>query len=208
MMKKSILLLILFPVLFSCTKDGDTVLPNSKRVMVYDNFDSLNPNKWTSLAQVGTKRWTLGSYSGDGYAVFNAYGSGQQNNVSWLIYNPVDKTDPQNIKYMPLDMDAQTGEVLTFQTAQAYLRSTGNYVEVFASSDFDGINFQNATWQKLPATIVNQDTKKFTYVNSGNVDLSKFTGKLYIAFKAVGGDNGAKDTATYQLDNFRISCDQ
>jgi len=203
-MKRFIILLFSVPFFMGCSQD--TALPVSKKVIVYDNFDNLDPAVWTSIAQVGTKKWGLASYSGNGYAQFNPYGSGQPSNVAWLIYNPVLKDDLGNIiGYQGIDMDAQSGEVLTFQTAQAYLKSVSNTLEVFASTDFDGVNFQNATWEKLPANIVTQGTK-FAFVNSGDVDLSKYKGKLFIAFKAVG--DGSNNSATFQIDNFRISCDQ
>lgn len=203
-MKRLFILLLSVPFFVGCSKDGDTTLPDTKKVLVYDNFDNLDPNVWTSLAQVGTKKWALSSYSGNGYAQFNPYGSGQPSNVAWLIYNP-SITDNGVTTYTGIDMDKQTGEVLTFQTAQAYLKNIGNTLEVFASTDFDGINFQTATWEKLPANIVTQGTK-YAFVNSGNVDLSKYKGKLFIAFKAVG--DGSNNSATFQIDNFRISCDQ
>lgn len=49
-----------------------------------DNTD-LNVEGWLNYAEDGSELWTEQVYSGNGYAEFSAYQSGDSNNVGWLI---------------------------------------------------------------------------------------------------------------------------
>jgi len=194
-MKKIFALLALFPFLFSCSKDGNTELPSSKKTLFYDQLDSIDPTNWTSLAQVGTKKWFSASYSGNGYAQFSSYQSGQASNVAWLISKEI-------------ETKGETGVVLSFQTAQAYMKSVDNTISAYISNDYDGTNFQAATWVKLDAKIVTQSVPTYAFVNSGFVDLSKYIKgdktNIRVAFKAVGSGTISSQTATLQLDNIYV----
>ncbi|OYU83465.1 MAG: hypothetical protein CFE24_11225 [Flavobacterium sp. BFFFF2] len=194
-MKKLFALLALFPFLFSCTKDGETELPSSKKTLFYDKLDSIDPANWTSLAQVGTKKWFSASYSGNGYAQFSSYQSGQASNVAWLISKEI-------------ETKGETDVSLSFQTAQAFMKSVDNTISAYISTDYDGTNFQSASWIKLDAKIVTQSNETYTFVNSGLVNLSKYitkeNTKIRVAFKAVGSGTISSQTATLQLDNIYV----
>jgi hypothetical protein len=104
-------------------------------------------------------------YSGNGYAEFNT-GAKVLSNVAWLI-------SPK------IDMDTHTNEILTFRTAQHHLDvdSPLNSLEVFVSSNFDGLNVTKATWIPLKVILPKQATPWYQFVGSGGVDLSSYTGK-------------------------------
>jgi hypothetical protein len=55
----------------------------------------------------------------------------------------------------------------------------------------------------LNATFAGQ-TSSFpaNFTSSGNVDLSSYSGNVYISFRYVGGTNGI--TSTYQIDNVEV----
>jgi hypothetical protein len=202
MKKLSLYSLLVFAglsTLSSCTSDSDVENLKVKTTLFVENFTDntdgtvLNTTGWTNYAQVGTKKFTEQVYSGNGYAEFTSFGSGQASNVAWLI-SPA------------FDMDKQDGEKLVFQAAHAFLTSADNSLELVVSTDYDGniANFNQSSWLSLPVTTPKPSNNFYEWVNSGEVDLSKFKGTLYFAFKIKGsGTNTALD-ATYQIDNIRL----
>ena len=188
-----------FTTLTNCTSDNDVENARVKTTLFVENFTDntdgtiLNTTGWTNFAQVGTKKFTEEVYSGNGYAEFTSYGTSQASNISWLI-SP------------GFDMSKQDGEKLVFQAAHAYLTSADNSLELMVSTDYDGniANFNQSNWLSLPVTTPKPSNDFYEYVNSGEVDLSKYNGTLYFAFKVKGsGTNTALD-ATYQIDNIRL----
>ena len=185
--------------LTNCTSDNDVENARVKTTLFVENFTDntdgtiLNTTGWTNFAQVGTKKFTEEVYSGNGYAEFTSYGSSQASNIAWLI-SP------------GFDMNKQDGEKLVFQAAHAYLTSADNSLELMVSTDYDGniANFNQSNWLSLPVTTPKPSNNFYEYVNSGEVDLSKYNGTLYFAFKVKGsGTNTALD-ATYQIDDIRL----
>lgn len=166
-----------------------------------ESFDSatdntnLNIANWINYAEAGSELWTEQVYGGNGYAEFTAYNTGESLNIGWLISPGI-------------DMDAQEGEILNFQTEYAY-PDAGHYpLEVFVSTDFNGeeSGIATATWEPLTVVIAHPDNTNswFTWVDSGAVDLSSYTGTLYIAFKYTGSDT-ANQNSTIHVENVVIS---
>ena len=131
-----------------------------------------------------------GFFGGNGYAEFSSFQSGQAVNISWLI-SPA------------IDMDTQDNEKLLFQTAHTFLSSRDNNRELMVSKDFNGSNFASSNWKFVPSKVVTPDIERFTFVDSGLVDLSSYKGKIHFAFRVKGGTAGAID-ATFQVDNIKI----
>lgn len=159
------------------------------------NFTNVSGNGWTNYATAGGEFWevrttTDSGNSGSKIASVSAYNSGDNSNVVWLI-------TPS------LDLDAQGTEILTFQTSNSF--SDGSELEVLISNDWDGTtaNIDSATWNTLPATIV-QDSEYYQNWIDASVDLTNYTGSSYIAFKYIGGDNGTNIDGTYELDNVSV----
>jgi len=160
-----------------------------------DNTD-LNIAGWLNYAQEGSELWSEQVYSGNGYAEFSAYNSGDSSNIGWLISPGI-------------DMDAQEGEMLNFQTEYAYPDSGHYPLEVFVSTDFNGTTdgIVTATWIALDdALIAHPDVTDdwFTWIDSGSIDLSSYTGTLYIAFKYTGSDT-SNQNGTIHVENLIIS---
>ncbi|MBC7523852.1 MAG: choice-of-anchor J domain-containing protein [Flavobacterium sp.] len=184
----SFLLLVIFS---SCTKDSDADYPIAKTTLFAEDFSnaSFSDTGWTVYAEQGIKNWSIGSYSGNGYAQMSSYQSGQPVNVSWLI-SPA------------FDFDKQDGEKLFFQSCQdGFVKNQDNSLELFVSTDYDGTTFANANWKKIRFTGATQDTKKYLYINSGTLDVSSYTGTVHFAFKYRGTTS---QSGGYQMDNFRI----
>lgn len=181
----------------SCTKEDAYEIPPFKTTIFQESFDSntdnetLNTEGWFNYAQQGTRNWTEQVFSGNGYAEFTSFGSGQDVNVAWLI-------SPE------IDMDKFEGEKLFFQTAHNFLTNRSNTIELLVSTDFDGVNFNQASWINVPATFTNPDVPRFVWVNSGAIDISQFTGKIRFGFKVTGSGSNTNLDGTFQLDNIKI----
>jgi hypothetical protein len=160
-----------------------------------DNTD-FNIAGWANITEAGTRKWSEQTFDGNGYAEFSSFGSGAASNVAWLVTPAI-------------DMNSHTGEVLAFETAQHHLDgdSDGNKLEIFVFTSFNGTDIAGAT--KIEVTdqvaLPTSATAWYEFVASGNVDLSSYTGNIYIAFKFTGsGSNTALDGA-FQIDNLTVS---
>ena len=161
------------------------------------NNANLSLPGWTNMVQKGTLLWKGIVYSGNAYAEFNISGTKVVSNIAWLI-------SPK------IDMDSHTNEVLTFRAAQHHLNvdSALNSLEVYVSTDFDGLNFAKATWIPLKVKLPTQATPWHEFVGSGAVDLSSYKGKINLAFKYTGsGKNLALDGA-FQVDDVQVFGDK
>lgn len=195
----SLLALASLTTFVSCTSDSDVEYPKVKTTLLVQNFTDntdgtvLNSTGWTNYAQAGTKKFTEEVYSGNGYAEFTSFGSGQPSNIAWLI-SPA------------FDMDKQDGEKLVFQAAHAFLTSADNTLELMVSTDYNGniADFNQASWLSVPANTPKPTNDFYEWVNSGEVDLSNFNGTLYFAFKVKGSGTNSSLDATYQIDNIRL----
>jgi len=195
---KSAFLLALFAgLLTSCVQDDDTALPETRVPFFTEDFDIpastiLAIPGWTNYAEAGTIRWSARTFSGDGYAQFNTFGGTDAVNVGWLVSPAIDITEGQNPKF-------------TFRSAQNFVTSANNKLEVFVSTDYNGTDVSTATWTKMNAIVANQNTVGYVYVNAGAIDLSPFQGGIiHIGFKATGsGSNTALD-GLFQVDGLHV----
>ena len=149
---------------------------------------------WINYAEAGSELWSEQVYSGNGYAEFNPYSSGDSSNIGWLITPSI-------------DLDAQDGEILTFETEHAYPDSGHDPLSVLISTDFDGTEagIATATWTELTfdvSYIVDFGTW-YNFTPSGNIDISGYTGTAYIAFRYTGSDT-ANQNMTLHVDNVKV----
>ena len=101
-------------------------------------------------------------------------------------------------------MDAQSNEFLNFQTAQHHLDSPDNTLEVFVSTDFNGTDVLAATWQPIEANLAKQSDSWYSFQDSGLIDISSYTGTLYVAFKVVGSGTDTQLDGAYHVEDFRV----
>lgn len=180
--------------------EKDVVMTGNRAVPFFsEDFETvidksnLNLPDWANIVQKGTLFWKGTVYSGNGYAEFNISGTKVVSNVAWLI-------SPK------IDMDLHTNEVLTFRTAQHHLDvdSQLNSLEVYVSTNFDGLNVATATWIPILTKLPKQATPWYQFIGSGGVDLSSYKGKINVAFKYTGsGKNLALDGA-FQVDDVQV----
>ena len=181
----------------SCTKESDIELIQHNEMLFNESFtgntdgQELNTPGWTNYSEFGTKKWTEQTYSGGGYAEFSAFGSGQLINVGWLI-SPA------------IDMDLHDGEKMNFTSAQNFLRTRENSLELLISTNYDGTNVAAANWVNIPVITAGPETTRFKAISSGVVDLSKYTGKIHFAFKVRGSGTNSNLAGTYQIDDVNV----
>lgn len=184
-----------------CSPEDDITLPNETTFKFTEDFSSFSEategnaialTDWTNFAQAGTVKWNEGFYSGTKYAEFTSYQSAQLSNIAWLI-SPA------------INMDTMANETLAFDVAQAYVSSSANSIELLVSTDYDGTNVLAANWTPISFNTppLNYDTN-FDFFSSGLIDLSGYTGNIYIAFRCKGSGTNTSLDGTYELDNIRI----
>ena len=198
-MKKYIVtscLTLVFILLFSSCDDA-TTLPPLYPEIYSENFSptavnepSFNFQGWLLFSQTGTKSWFLDNYQDNDYIEFNPYGSKESSNIGWAI-TPV----------YNLELLAQ--KALIFQSAQHNAISSDNKFELLVSTNFNGTDVLNATW--IPLSFKGPEYSKATnyvWVNSGKVNLSDFSGTIYIAFRVTG--NSTTRAGGFQVDNIKL----
>lgn len=166
--------------------------------LFYENFEGISNtgydvwislDGWDNISETnGTEKWEAREYSNNKYAQISAYNTAETTMSVWLITSEI-------------DLDNSTGEILTFQTKDGY--NNGDGLEVFISTNYSG-NISSATWTKLDANLASGSSGGYasSYTDSGDIDLSSFSGKARIAFKYSGGDPSL--TTTYQVDEIKI----
>lgn len=174
-------LTMILSLFISCVNDDETALPDVKTPFFTENFDQIDFNQnldyvgWTNYAEAGTKFWTEREFNDDGYIQFSSFGSGNSSNIGWAITPVIDLTGISNPKF-------------SFRSASNFVDSSANKLEVFVSSDYDGSNVLAATWTKFNPIVADDTTNNYTYVSSGEQDLSAYTGQIHIAFKVTGSN--------------------
>lgn len=198
--KPTLLAALSLGVFASCVKDDDFDIPTINTPFYSENFDEATDNTpfdfegWTNFAEKGTKVWTEESFDQDGTAQFNPYSSGEAANVAWLISPQISIVGYTNVK-------------LSFRSAMNFVSNEkDNYVEVYVSSDYDGENFDTATWTKMKAKFATSDNEGYQMIPSGEINLSSFVGKenISIAFKAVGSGTNTDLDGLYQINDLNV----
>jgi hypothetical protein len=70
---------------------------------------------------------------------------------------------------------------------------------VLISTNFTGANYEQATWTDLHPTLAPSTSANYSWVESGEIDLSSYTGIGYIAFTYTGSNT---ESSTFAIDNF------
>lgn len=184
----------------SCVKDDDFDIPTINTPFYSENFDTAVDNTtfdfegWTNFAEVGTELWSEESYQGDGAAQFNTYNNGDAVSISWLISPAIETGKYPNAKF-------------SFRSAMNFVSDdANNRVEVYVSPDYDGTNFEEATWTKMNAKFANSDNDGYAFIPSGEIDLAAFAAasQIHIAFKGIGsGTNTALD-GLFQINDLYV----
>jgi hypothetical protein len=164
---------------------------------------------WTNLAEVGTRSWDARIFSSNKYAYMSAFGTNAPDIKNWLVTKGI-------------NMDATANETLTFDTKQDFILTVapgGTNVEsdlkVLVSNNYTGtgnpwaagVNWTDITSQATlsPGSTTSNFPSSFT--PSGSINLSSYTGTIYIAFKYEGADpsgTATDKTSAWEIDNVRV----
>ena len=164
-------------------------------VLLDEDFESISSGNdltaagWTNVnINGGSNLFAPRSFSGNSYLQISAFRSGETPLEVWVV-------SPE------IDLDTTTNEELTFETNTGY--DNGKAMTVYVSSNFTG-DVSTATWIKVDAALSEGPSSGYnTFSSSGSINISCLTGKLHVAFKYEGADNGV--TTTFQIDNVKIT---
>ena len=192
---KSFLAIVTVSIAVSCS--DDTEIAPFKPLIFSEDFPEADINYnatfdfegWTNFAETGTKLWIERDYNNDGYIQFSPFGSGQASNIGWAITPGITIAEGANA-------------VFSFSSASNFVDNPDNKLEVFISTNYDGTNVLAATWTALNAVVANNTTNNFTYIPSGEIDLSSYSGTVHIAFKVTG--NGSALDGLFQVDKIKV----
>ncbi len=172
---------------------GDTPTPDptpgNPVTSLDENFNASTniPDGWTIKKVAGDKDWYVREYNGDNYATVSGY-KGTAPFDSWLITPP-------------LDLNAMSSKVLTFDTQVNGYGSTTSNLRVFVLTSADpeqgSRTALNATFAEAPASGYS------SWVSSGNLDLSAFSGTVYIGWQYTATSDA--NYATWCVDNVKLN---
>jgi hypothetical protein len=187
-----------FLVLVSCSPEGAIKNPNFSPLIFSEDFAKgavdnaiLKTEGWNNISEIGTVKWKTQFFSGNVYAEFSPFQSGEPVNIGWLISPSI-------------NMDTFEGEILQFQASQSFVSSGANSLEVFIATNYNGTNMSQANWELISAKLPSMSSPFFEFLQSGEVDLSFYKGKINIAFKVKGSGTNAALDGSYQIDAIRI----
>lgn len=198
---KFALVAVLFSGAFTSCSDDDTTLPPTAHPIYSEDFGTIDPDTnaysfdfadagWTIFAEAGTKNWFVNDFDNNVYLEFSSFNSGNSSNIGWLI-TPAINIDNAQLKR------------LIFQSAQHHATSLDNKFEVLVSTNFDGTDVLGADWDLKSFRVPPYNNAyNYDFYNSGAVDLSGYSGNIYVAFRVKG--NSTTQTGGFQVDNIKV----
>lgn len=159
-----------------------------------ENFDASTdiPAGWFQKQAAGDKAWYVRNVSENNYITMSGF-KGTAPFDQWLL-SPA------------IDMDKVSDKTLTFDTQVNGYGATTTTLKVYIVTDPANLATATelkATFATAPAAGADGKTKYSEWVKSGNVDLAKYKGKVYIAFRY----QASKDAnyATWCVDNVKLN---
>lgn len=160
-------------------------------------YTSANLNSGWTLQNVTTDQpWSQGnSYTqATGYQKWDSEEKTNHAVEGWLISPSISTSGVENVK-------------ISFNHTIRYTNNVSgweNYHKVYASNDYDGNNFETATWVELNFKPVASPYNDWTLYGSGDIQLpTEMTNKesVYIGFWFKAPDNAS---TTWELQNFKV----
>lgn len=159
-----------------------------------ENFDASTdiPAGWFQKQAAGDKAWYVRNFSENNYITMSGF-KGTAPFDQWLL-SPA------------IDMNKVSDKTLTFDTQVNGYGATTTTLKVYIVTDPANLATATelkATFATAPAAGADGKTKYSEWVKSGNVDLAKYKGKVYIAFRY----QASKDAnyATWCVDNVKLN---
>lgn len=171
---------------------GGSTNPDEAIASLYCDFEkygetiaAIKNDGWNYTEVSGDKKWYLKLFDNNIYATCTAYKGTKGPWDSWLI-SPA------------IDLDKSPKKTLEFITQAAYT-STTSTMEVYVLTSNDP---NTATKTQLKVTLPEIPASGYSAWVASNVDLSLFSGVVYIGWRYYGTDASA--SSTYCIDNVNI----
>lgn len=151
------------------------------------DYEIVDQDGWGiyNLGSSTDRDWVYRSYGGSRYAQITAYGG---EGVDYKIWMVTPELDLDNI---------YTAKNIKFESAQAY--DNGATLKVYVLDNHDPE--QATVMEELEdVKVASASDNNYTMIASGDVDISEFSGKVFIGFLYTA--EGDAQTTTYQVDNF------
>ena len=158
---------------------------------INENFDASSsiPAGWTQKQVAGDKAWYVPSFNGNNYAAMTGF-KGTAPFDQWLI-SPA------------IDMSKVSKKVLTFDTQVNGYGSAQSALKVFVLTAADPTT---AKTTQLNPTLATAPASGYSdWANSGELDLSAFSGIIYIGFEYTSPV--ADNYATWCVDNVKLNAE-
>jgi hypothetical protein len=170
---------------------GEIIEPVASLNEAFDsalNYEEINFIGLTNNAVAGTRKWQGKEYSGNLYAQATGYNSSLDYMEAWLVTPPV--------------INTAGDKTLNFKSAKAYWASTTlTPMTVMVSTDYDGTNFETATWTTIDPIIAVESSADNAWIESGDFSLASYVGNVSVAFKYEGSNS---ESTSYRLDDIVI----
>ncbi len=140
---------------------------------------------WLNIVTQGERFWRYKEFDGNVFIQATAFTDENAVMESYLVTPELNFDNVSN---------------MSFKSATAFYSHGG--LDVLYSSNFDG-DPNTATWEAINCNLAGSGQDNYDWVESGNIDLTVYSGKGHIAFRYTGsGPNG--DTNTMILDDIEI----
>lgn len=174
---------------FEIEGQGGPVGPGEGTGLIEENFDASTsiPAGWLNVQLKGTKNWFIKEFSGNNYASMTGY-KGTAPFDSWLITPAI-------------DCSKMAEKFASFRSQVNGYGSTTSKLEVYVLSGSS--DPETAQLTKLsPALPTSPASGYSSWVESGNLDLSSFSGIIYIGFRYTATSEA--NYATWCVDNVLV----
>lgn len=177
-----------FEIITPGTGGGDDPEPPVTAAGLDEGFDASTslPAGWKAVKLQGNKAWYVATFSGNNYAAMTGY-KGTAPFDSWLISPAV-------------DLSKVPAKTLSFRSQVNGYGSSTSIIEVYVMSSDDP---SSATKTLLPASWPTPPSSGYSsWGNSGTLDLSSFSGTIYIGFRYAATEDS--NYATWCIDNVSL----
>lgn len=171
-------------------------------------YNPINVANWQNLAEVFTRVFDARTFSSNKYAYLSAFGSNAPEVKTWLVTKGV-------------NLNATTGETLTFETKQNFLltvtpggQNVASALKVLVSTNYTGTGNPwdaSVNWTDVTPTTLSPGSTTSNFpsnYSASTINLSTYSGTVYVAFRYEGADpTGTTNdkTSAWEIDNIRIS---
>ncbi len=155
----------------------------------FEGFAGFDNEGWVNVnTSGGNEDWSIDDFAGNNYAIANAFNSGEQNIMAWLVTPAI-------------NLDGTTDENLSFEVQTNF--NNGDVLTALITDNFTG-DVTTTDWEQLDVIIPAGNPSGFgNFELVGPTNISCLSGDIHIAFLYEGSDPGP--TTRYHVDNIEVN---